>query len=234
MELHTLGVDGGYTQHDVTEVARCFTGWTIDRPGEGGPFTFNPRMHDQGEKIVLGVKIPAGGGIEDGEKVLDILARHPSTAYFISRKLAMRFVADDPPPALVERMAQTFLKTGGDLRAVMTTMLESKEFWSVGAYRTKLKSPFEMVVSAVRALDGDVDFASALVNQVAQMGEPLYRKQEPTGYSNSSKEWLNSAGLLARMNFALNLADNKIAGVKVDAQAAAAAGPLGSPDFQRH
>jgi uncharacterized protein (DUF1800 family) len=234
MELHTLGVDGGYTQHDVTEVARCFTGWTIDRPGEGGPFTFNPRMHDQGEKVVLGVKIPAGGGIEDGEKVLDILARHPSTAHFISRKLAMRFEADDPPPALVERMAQTFLKTGGDLRAVMTTMLDSKEFWSVGAYRTKLKSPFEIVVSAVRAVDADVDFASALVNQVAQMGEPLYRKQEPTGYSNFSKEWLNSAGLLARMNFALNLADNKIAGVKVDPQAVAAAGSLGSPDFQRH
>jgi uncharacterized protein (DUF1800 family) len=146
----------------------------------------------------------------------------------------MRFVTDDPPPALVERMAQTFLKTGGDLRAVMNTMFESKEFWSVGAYRTKLKSPFEMVVSAVRSLDGDVDFASALVNQVAQMGEPLYRKQEPTGYSNSSKEWLNSAGLLARMNFALNLADNKIAGVKVDPQAVAAADPLGSPDFQRH
>jgi uncharacterized protein (DUF1800 family) len=234
MELHTLGVDGGYTQHDVTEVARCFTGWTIDRPGEGGPFTFNPRMHDQGEKTVLGVKIPAGGGIGDGEKVLDILARHPATARFISRKLAMRFVADDPPPALVERMAQTFLKTGGDLRAVMTTMLESKEFWSVGAYRTKLKSPFEMVVSAVRAVNGDVDFASNLVNQVAQIGEPLYRKQEPTGYSNSGKEWLNSAGLLARMNFSLNLIDNKVAGVKVDAQAVAAAGSLGSPDFQRH
>jgi uncharacterized protein (DUF1800 family) len=234
MELHTLGVDGGYTQHDVTEVARCLTGWTIDRPGEGGPFTFNARMHDQGEKIVLSVKIPAGGGIEDGEKVLDILARHPSTAHFISRALAMHFVADDPPPALVERMAQTFLKTGGDLRAVMTTMLESKEFWSAGAYRTKLKSPFEVVVSAVRAVDGDVDFASALVNQVARMGEPLYRKQDPNGYSNSSKEWLNSAGLLARMNFGLNLADNKIAGVKVDTQAAAAAGPLGSPDFQRH
>jgi uncharacterized protein (DUF1800 family) len=218
----------------VTEVARCFTGWTIDRQGEGGQFTFNPRMHDQGEKVVLGVKIPAGGGIEDGEKVLDILARHPSTAHFISRKLAMRFVADDPPPALVNRMAQTFLKTGGDLRAVMTTMLESKEFWSVGAYRTKLKSPLEMVVSAVRAVDGDVDFASALVKQVEQMGEPLYRKQEPTGYSNAGKEWLNSAGLLARMNFSLNLANNKVAGVKVDPQAAAAAGSLGSPDFQRH
>jgi uncharacterized protein (DUF1800 family) len=235
MELHTLGVDGGYTQRDVTEVARCFTGWTIDQPGQGGPFSFNPRIHDQGEKTVLGVRIPPGGGIEDGEKVLDILARHPSTAHFISRKLAVRFVADDPPPALVEHMAQTFLKTKGDLRAVMTTMLESREFWSLGAYRSKLKSPLELVASAVRAADGDVDFASGLVNEVARMGQPLYRKQEPTGYSNSSQEWLNSAGLLARMNFAVNLEDHKIPGVKVG-QASGLSGPvsLGSPDFQRH
>jgi uncharacterized protein (DUF1800 family) len=235
MELHTLGVDGGYSQHDVTEVARCFTGWTIDQPGQGGPFSFNPRMHDEGEKVVLGVRIPPGGGIEDGEKVLDILARHPSTAHFISRKLAIRFVADDPPPTLVERMAQTFLKTNGDLRAVMTTMLESREFWSLGAYRSKLKSPLELVASAVRAADGDVDYASGLVNQVARMGQPLYRKQEPTGYSNSSQEWLNSAGLLARMNFAVNLADNQVPGVKV-AQASGLSGnvSLGSPEFQRH
>ena len=236
LELHTLGVDGGYTQQDIIEVARCFTGWTIDQPGQGGPFSFNSRMHDEGEKTVLGATIPAGGGMEDGEKVLDILARHPSTAHFISRKLAVRFVADDPPPALVERMARTFLKTDGDLRAVMTTMLESKEFWSLGAYRSKLKSPLEMVASAVRAAGGDVDFASSLVNQVAQMGQPLYRKQEPTGYSNSSQEWLNSAGLLARMNFAVNLADNKVPGVKVVSQATALLPPnsLGSPDFQRH
>jgi uncharacterized protein (DUF1800 family) len=236
MELHTLGVDGGYSQRDVTEVARCFTGWTIDQPAQGGPFSFNPRMHDQGEKTVMGFTIPAGGGLEDGEKVLDILARHPSTAHLISKKLAVRFVADDPPPALVERMARTFLKTNGDLRAVMTTMLESKEFWSLGAYRSKLKSPLEMVASAVRAADGDVDYASGLVNQVAQMGQPLYRKQEPTGYSNSSQEWLNSAGLLARMNFAVNLADNKVPGVKVVSQVTGLlpANSLGSPDFQRH
>jgi uncharacterized protein (DUF1800 family) len=235
MELHTLGVDGGYTQQDVTEVARCFTGWTIKDPQLGGTFNFNPRMHDQGEKTVLGVKIAAGGGIEDGERVLDILARHPATAHFISRKLAMRFVADDPPPALVERMAQTFLKTGGDLRAVMAAMLESKEFWSVGAYRSKMKSPLEMVASAVRATGADVDYAQSLVDQVAQMGEPLYRKQEPTGYSNAGKEWINSAGLLARMNFAVNLADNKVAGVKVgQASGLSTASSLGSPDFQRH
>ena len=167
--------------------------------------------------------------------MLEILAHHPSTAHFISKALAIRFVADDPPASLVDRMAQTFLKTDGDLREVMRMMLASKEFWSVGAYRSKMKSPLEMVASAVRAVNGDVDYAAPLTNQVAQLGEPLYRKIEPTGYSNSGKEWLNSAGLLARMNFALQLAGNKVPGVKVEtAQAGAAAGiPLGSPEFQR-
>jgi uncharacterized protein (DUF1800 family) len=232
LELHTLGVDGGYTQQDVIEVARCFTGWTINQPQRGGGFNFNPRIHDQGEKTVLGVTIPAGGGIGDGEKVLDILVHHSSTARFISRKLAMRFVADDPPASLVDRLSATFLKTDGDLRAVMKTLLESKEFWSAGAYRSKMKSPLEMVAGAVRAVNGDVDYATSLVNQVAQMGEPLYRKQEPTGYSNSSKEWVNSAGLMARMNFALNLADNKVPGVKVDSPVTGVS--LGSPEFQKH
>ncbi|MBZ5578160.1 MAG: DUF1800 domain-containing protein [Acidobacteriia bacterium] len=240
LELHTLGVDGGYTQKDVTEVARCFTGWTIRQPQQGGEFFFNPRMHDRGAKKVLGVTIPAGGGMEDGEKVLDILARNPATAHFISRKLAMRFVADDPPPALVDRMAKTFLKTNGDLRAVMKTMTDSKEFWSVGAYRSKMKSPLEMVASAVRAVNGEVNSAIGLDNQVAQLGEPLYRKLEPTGYSNSGEEWINSAGLLARMNFALNLANNRVAGVKIDAAPTAQPGApiagisLGAPEFQRH
>lgn len=238
MELHTLGVDGGYTQKDVTEVARCFTGWTINQPQRGGSFTFNRRLHDTGQKVVLGVTIPAGGGIEDGEKVLDILSHHPSTAHFISKELAQRFVADDPPPALVERMAQTFLKTDGDLREVMRTMLESREFWSEGAYQSKMKTPLEMVASAVRAVNGDVDFAFPLANQVAQLGEPLYRKQEPTGYSNSSQEWVNSAGLVGRMNFALQLASNKVPGVKVDTAMAAkpdeAGITLGSPEFQKH
>jgi len=233
MELHTLGVDGGYTQKDVTEVARCFTGWTILQPQRGGDFVFNPRAHDNGEKVVLGVKIPAGGGMSDGEKVLDILARHPSTAHFISRELAQRFVADAPPAALVDRMAQTFLKTGGDLREVMKTMLASKEFWSVDAYRTKMNSPLDLVVSAVRAEDGQVDYALNLANQVAQLGEPLYRKQEPTGYSNLGKEWVNTAGLLARMNFALQLADNRIPGVKAGTTKVAGI-DLGSPEFQKH
>jgi uncharacterized protein (DUF1800 family) len=231
MELHTLGVDGGYTQKDVTEVARCFTGWTIARPQLGGGFVFNRRLHDDGEKVVLGVKIPAGGGIEDGEKVLDILSRRPATAHFISLELAERFVADNPPEPLVDRMAKTFLKTDGDLRAVMKAMLDSKEFWSRGAYEAKIKSPLEFVAGAVRAVNGDVDYAFALSNQVAQIGEPLYRKLEPTGYPDASGEWLNTAGLLARMNFAVQLANNRLPGVKVESGDALA---LGSPAFQKH
>jgi uncharacterized protein (DUF1800 family) len=258
MELHTLGVDGGYTQRDVTEVARCFTGWTIRAPQQGGGFFYNDRVHDKGEKIVLGVKIPAGGGMDDGEKVLDILAKSPATARFISGELAQRFVSDDPPKKLVDRMAKTFRDKNGDLREVMKTMLNSDEFWSQAAYRAKVKSPFEMIVSAVRATGAEVDFAFPLANQMAQLGEPLYRKLEPTGYSNASSEWVNSAALLGRMNFALALAQNKLPGVKVDgakyssdpAEAArqvlfAEASPetmanvplaglvIGSPDFQR-
>jgi uncharacterized protein (DUF1800 family) len=216
MELHTLGVNGGYTQQDVTEVARCFTGWTIVEPRKGGGFFYNDKLHDKGEKVVLGHVIPAGGAMEDGEQVLDILATHPSTAHFISKELAQRFVADNPPDALVETMAQTFLATNGDIREVMKTMLDSKEFWSQGAYRAKLKTPFEMVASSVRALGANVTDAWALANQVGNLGEPLYRKQEPTGYSNLNSDWVSSAALLNRMNFALQLAKNGVEGVKVD------------------
>ena len=216
MELHTLGVNGGYTQKDVTEVARCFTGWTIEEPRKGGTFFYNDKLHDKGEKIVLGHVIAAGGGIEDGEQVLDILARHPSTAHFISKELAQRFVADNPPESLVNKMAQTFLGTNGSIREVMKTMLDSKEFWSQGAYRAKVKSPFEMVASAARALDANVIDAWALAGQAGTLGEPLYHKLEPTGYSNLNAEWVNSASLLGRMNFALQLAQNHIESVKVD------------------
>ncbi len=218
MELHTLGVDGGYTQKDIVEVARCFTGWSIDRPNLGGPFIYNDRTHDKGEKIVLGVTIPAGGGKEDGEKVLDILAAHPATARFISKELAQRFVADDPPPALIDRMAKTFLLTDGDIRAVLSTMFDSKEFLSQGAYRAKIKTPFEMIVSAVRATGAKVDSAMPLANQLNNLGEPLYRKLEPTGYSSANEEWVNSSALLARMNFALQLTQNRVQGVQVESK----------------
>jgi len=216
MELHTLGVNGGYTQKDVTEVARCFTGWTIQEPRKGGGFFYDDKLHDKGEKIVLGHVIAAGGGIQDGEQVLDILARHPSTAHFISKQLAERFVADNPPEPLVHRMAETFLSTNGSIREVMKTMLNSKEFWSEGAYRAKVKSPLEMVASSARALDARVIDGWALAGQVGTLGEPLYRKLEPTGYSNLSSEWVNSAALLGRMNFAFELAQNHVESVKVD------------------
>ena len=231
MELHTLGVNGGYTQHDVTEVARCFTGWTIQEPRRGGAFFYNDSLHDKGEKVVLGHVIPAGGGIEDGEKVLDILAAHPSTAKFISTELAQRFVSDNPPPALIDKMAKTFLDSGGDIRQVMKTMLDSKEFWSQGAYRAKVKTPFEMVASSVRALNASVTDAWALANQVGNLGEPLYRKQEPTGYSNLNSDWVNSAALLGRMNFAVQVTKNQVPGVKVAASQPAEM--IGSPEFQK-
>lgn len=232
LELHTLGVDGGYTQKDVQEVARCFTGWTIRANGSA----FAPGMHDRGEKIVLGQHIKAGGGRDDGERVLDIVARHPSTARFLSRKLAQRFVADNPPDALVNAMAATFKKTDGDLRAVVSTMLRSQAFWDESAYASKLKSPFEYVVSAVRSGDAELRNPLGLAQEVAQMGQPLYRKQEPTGYANTGEEWTNSAGLLARMNFAGKLANSRVPGVRVtwadDGQKAVEL-RIGSPAFQR-
>ena len=212
MELHTLGVDGGYTQDDVVNVARAFTGWTITQPRQGGEFAYDDRIHDNREKVVLGVRIPAGGGREDAEKVMDILARHPATARFISLKLAQRFVADHPPAALVDRMAGTFQRTDGDIRAVLETMFTSREFFSEGAQRAKVKTPLELVVSAVRALDADVKFAIPLANQIAELGQPLYRKVEPTGYSMMAEEWVNSAALLARMNYALALTAGRVPG----------------------
>ncbi len=216
LELHTLGVDGGYTQNDVIAVARAFSGWTIYDPQKFAEFQFNPAGHDRKEKIVLGHTIPAMGGEQDGLQVIDILARHPSTATFISRKLAQRFVADDPPRALVDRMAATFLKTEGDLRAVLQTLFTSPEFLSEGAWQAKLKAPLEMVVSAVRALNGDVTDTFALAQRIADLGEPLYGKLEPTGYPNTGDAWTNTAGVLGRINVASALAAGQVPGVKVD------------------
>jgi len=216
MELHTLGVDGGYTQADVIAVARSFTGWTIYDPNRVAEFQFNPHMHDRKEKVVLGQTIPAGGGEQDGLRVIEILSRHPSTARFISRKLAQRFVADDPPTALVVRMAATFTRTDGDLRAVLETMFTSREFFSEGAWQAKLKSPLEFVLSAVRALADEVTDAAALAQRIADLGQPLYGKAEPTGYPDHSDAWANTAGFLGRINFAHALATGQIEGVKVD------------------
>ena len=216
MELHTLGVNGGYTQHDVTEVARVFTGWTIEDPRKGGAFKYDDRMHDPGEKIVLGHRIKYSGE-KEGMQVLHLLAHNPATAHFVCNKIAMRFVSDTPPPALVDRMAQTFLKKDGDIREVLKTMFKSPEFWSDDAYRAKVKTPLEFVVSAVRATNADVTDPMTLVRQLANLGMPLYGMQPPTGYSMLAESWVNSSALLGRMNFSLALMSGKMKGVQVDA-----------------
>jgi len=215
MELHTLGVDGGYTQKDVTEVARSFTGWTLEKPRQYADFQFDDRLHDPDPKIVLGKKIHAGG-MKDGEQVIDLLAHHPSTAKFISTELARRFVSDNPPASLVNRMAETFQSSDGDIRAVMKTVIWSPEFWSREAYRAKIKTPFELVVSAARALGTDVDTPLPLVQWVGRIGEPLYQCQPPTGYSDKSEAWVNTGALLNRLNFSLALAGNKMRGARSD------------------
>jgi len=260
MELHTLGVDGGYTQKDVTEVARAFTGWTIQNPRQGGGFIFNARLHDPGEKIVLGHRVIAarpGGGVSDGEQVLDILASNPSTARFIATKLVRRFVSDVPPPALVDRAAARFRATNGDLREVMRTILTSPEFLSPEVHRAKVKTPFEFVTSAVRATAASVDDAQPLVRALQQLGMPLYQCQPPTGYKDTADAWVNTGALVGRMNFAVSLSSNQLPRISVGnvnaaadlvgdlsdatkATIAKASSPeqmaaltLGSPEFQR-
>jgi uncharacterized protein (DUF1800 family) len=221
MELHTLGVEGGYTQKDVQEVARAFTGWTIEQPRQSGKFVFRPWMHDDGEKLVLGQKIPAGGGIKDGEMVIEILARHPKTARFISTKLVRRFVSDDPPRSLVERVAGVYIKTDGDIREMLKTIFTSEEFNSPDAYRAKIKSPFELAVSAVRALDGNTNGLQQMPQFIARMGQPLYLYQPPTGYPDRAEQWVNTGALLERLNFALALSANRVRGTRVEVRRAA-------------
>jgi uncharacterized protein (DUF1800 family) len=215
MELQTLGVDGGYTQKDVQEVARAFTGWTIERPRLGGSFRFEPRLHDDGEKIVLGHRIKAGGGESDGERVLDILARHPSTSRFIATKLVRRFVSDDPPPSLVERAARRFHETDGDIREVVRTIVTSPEMFAPAAYRAKVKTPFEFVVSAMRATGAESSSALALAAAARDLGMPLYLCQPPTGYADRADAWVNTGALLNRMNFAVALTGNRLRGVRM-------------------
>jgi uncharacterized protein (DUF1800 family) len=219
MELHTLGVDGGYTQTDVTEVARAFTGWTIRTPQKDPQFFFNDRLHDDNPKMVLGHKIDAGG-MKDGEEVLDILSRDPHTAHHLSLEIARHFVSDDPPEALVERMSQTYLSTDGDIRAVLHTMIYSPEFWSKDAYRAKIKTPFELVASGARAVGADVSVPLPMVQWTARIGEPLYQCQPPTGYSDKAADWVNTGALLNRLNYSLTLASGRMRGTHVDIAAA--------------
>src|SRR3984957_1440771 len=215
MELHTLGVDGGYTQKDVTEVARAFTGWTIEKPKQEATFKFDEKLHDPDPKIVLGKKIHASG-MKDGEQVIDLLSKNPNTAKFISTKLARRFVSDTPPPGLVARMAKEFQSSDGDIRDVMKTMIYSPEFWSRDAFRSKVKTPFELVVSTARALGPAVHPRMPLEVGAGRIGEPLYQCQPPTGYSDKADAWVNTGALLNRLNYSLALASNKVRGSRSD------------------
>src|SRR6267378_3256057 len=231
MELHTLSVNGGYSQRDVTEVAKVFTGWTIDKPEEGGGFRFDPRMHEPGSKFVLGHKIKDKGEGE-GYEVLHLLATSPQTAHFVSLQLAQRFVADDPPDALVDRMAKTFLKQKGDIREVLRTLFHSPEFWADGAYRAKIKTPLEFVASAVRATGVEVTDAMQLTRQLNNMGMALYGMQPPTGYSMKAATWVNSRALLGRMNFAVALPSGNVRGIKLDSTQLMRNGPPGTDSTQ--
>jgi uncharacterized protein (DUF1800 family) len=215
MELHTLGVNGGYTQADVTQVARILTGWGIDRPQQGGGFMFNPMRHEPGTKVVMGQKFKEDGEME-GRELLHFLATRPATAQFLSRKLAIRFVSDDPPQALVDRMAKTYLSSDGDISSVLSTLFHSPEFWAASDFRAKVKTPLEYVVSAVRASGAQVDNMQPLVQALRQMGMPLYGAVPPTGYKWDASDWVSTGALVDRMNFALSLAANRLPGITVE------------------
>ncbi len=241
LELHTLGVDGGYDQEDIVEVARAFTGWTILPPGPQreeaerrlarttrsqralihveGEFLFRPDRHDAASKRVLGVRLPANRGIEDGEQVLDLVARHPSTARHLATKLAAKFLADEPSAPVIDHLASVFEQTGGDLRAMVRAIAYSPEFWSESSRRQKIKSPFDLAISSVRAVGGEVDDAAGLVDWVDRMGQPLYQFSAPTGYPDDAASWTNAGALLTRMNFGLALAGGLVHGVSIDLEA---------------
>jgi uncharacterized protein (DUF1800 family) len=232
MELHTLSVNGGYTQHDVTELARVLSGWTIQPLEQGAAFQFDPKKHDPGDKVVLDQTIPENG-VNEGMQALDMLAHHPNTARFIARKLAIRFVADDPPPPLVDRLAQKFLATDGDIREVLRTLFKSPEFWSARTYRDKVKTPFEFVVSSLRATGTDLNNPGAALGWLNRMGMPLYQMVPPTGYSMTASTWMNSEALVDRMNYALALSNGQVGGTNFDAGRLLALGTLTSRGFPR-
>ena len=213
MELHTLGVDGGYSQKDVVEVARALTGWTLNQ--REGSFVFRPEMHDAGEKVVLGRRLPAGRGIEDGELVLDIVASHPSTARYVTTKLARRFVSDSAPPALVDRCAATFRSTEGDIRETVRCIITSPEFFSRAAYRAKVKTPFEVVASALRAMNAAPDVTPRSAQVVARLGQPIFGRQTPDGWPDRADAWMNTGAILNRINFGLMLAGGRVPDVSL-------------------
>lgn len=242
LELHTLGVDGGYTQEDVLEVARAFTGWTVvpprammDRSGarldralaadigfeRQRGFLFRADAHDEGKKVILGHTFRAGRGLEEGEAVLDLLASHPSTHRHLAAKMAVRFVADEPPESLVERVADVLDRTDGDLGRAVETIAYSPEFWAPEARRQKIKSPFELTASALRALDAEVTNPRSTIRWLGRLGQPLYAYQAPTGYPDRAAFWVNTGALLNRMNFGLELAAGRLDGVEIDLAALA-------------
>lgn len=232
LELHTLGVDGGYTQADVVAVARAFTGWTM-APREGSGFRFVPALHDRDAKTVLGHTLPAGGGIEDGEAVLDLVAAHPATARRVARMLATRFVSDTPPDALVARAAARFLATDGDLREVVRVIVTSPEFFAPGAVAAKLKTPLELVASALRATGADVRSARPLTRTLRELGMPLYFCQPPTGYDDTAETWAASGALVGRVNFAVDLGAGRVPGLRLPAAPAVdTIATIGAPAFQ--
>jgi uncharacterized protein (DUF1800 family) len=216
LELHTVGVDAGYTQDHVIDAARCFTGWGIDNLSTSGRFVYRPQFHDTGAKSVFGLSLPAGGGQDDGEKLLDYLASHPKTAAFIAKKLAQRFVADDPPARVVDRAAAAFESSGGDIREVMRAILGSADFWAEAFGAGKPRTPLEFTASALRAADAQVSNGRAVVAYLQNMGMPLYSCVPPTGYSNRGADWINPSSQLYRMNFGLDLGAGAIAGVSAD------------------
>ncbi|MGH7639182.1 MAG: DUF1800 domain-containing protein [Gemmatimonadaceae bacterium] len=231
LELHTLGVDGGYTQHDVIEVARALTGWSIDQ--REGAFVFRPAAHDADAKTVLGHELKAGRGIEDGEDVLDIVARHPSTARYITRKLAIRFVSDTPPASLVDRCAAVFQAKDGNIRQTLQCVITSPEFFSKAAYRAKVKTPFELVASAFRATGAVPDGTPRATQIVTRLGQPIFGRQTPDGWPDVGEEWMNAGAMVNRVNFGLTLASRRVPGVVVPPVDPAVATMLTSPAFQR-
>src|SRR5437867_1874562 len=215
LELHTLGVDGGYTQQDVIDVARIFTGWSMERPQQGGGFEFHDWAHDTGEKQVLGVRFPAGHGMDEGIRLLKLLANHPATMHHVSRKLCQRFVNDDPPDGCVDDAVAAWKRSSGDMREVLRAIFRGPDFWAAENMRAKVKTPLEFVVSAARAVAAEPDTSPRLAQVVARLGEPLYLHVAPDGYPEREAAWVNSGALLDRMNAAVALASGKLPGVTV-------------------
>jgi len=216
LELHTLGVDGGYTQQDVINVARIFTGWSIERPRQGAAFAFHERAHDRAQKIVMGLMYPAGHGRDEGIRLLKWLANHPATMHHVSQELCQRFVSDDPPDGCVDDAVAAWRRSGGDIREVLRAIVFGPDFWAPADVRTKVKTPLEFLVSALRVVGADPDTTLGLVQVLARLGEPLYMHVAPDGYPEREADWVNSGALLDRMNTAVALAAGRLPGAAVD------------------